>query len=230
MLDGVDAREDRCACAIGAVGMCSRRAASPMCFLDTSAELVIGELLCANLDPLGHDSAGGDELDAVGACLELLADGLTYLVGAVGLPANPSGVTTGHTHRQVGSHDAGAFDQALGTVASSGIGALMVMDSAMFNTHRQRILEFARTQRLPTVCGVRPYAEAGCLIAYAPDILEMWRRAAIFVDKLLKGATPADLPLERPQKLELVLNRTTAEALGVTLPPTLLIQADEVVQ
>ena len=114
--------------------------------------------------------------------------------------------------------DAGAFDQALGTVASSGAGALMVMDSAMFNAHRQRILGFARTHRLPTVCGVRPYAEAGCLIAYAPDIREMNRHAAVFVDKILKGAKPGDLPVEQPAKFELVINLKTAQALGLTIP------------
>ena len=106
----------------------------------------------------------------------------------------------------------------------------MVMDSAMFNAHRQRILAFARTQRLPTVCGVRPYAEAGCLMAYAPDIREMWRRAAVFVDKILKGAKPGDLPVEQPAKFALVLNLKTAQALGITMPPSLLILADEVIK
>jgi putative ABC transport system substrate-binding protein len=85
------------------------------------------------------------------------------------------------------------------------------MDSAMFNAHRQRILAFARTHRLPTVCGVRPYAEAGCLMAYAPDLLEMWRRAAVFVDKILKGAKPGDLPVEQPTTFELVINRASRE-------------------
>jgi putative tryptophan/tyrosine transport system substrate-binding protein len=126
--------------------------------------------------------------------------------------------------------DVGSFDQAFDTVASSGAEALMVMDSAMFNAHRQRILEFARTHRLPTVCGVRPYAEAGCLLAYAPDIREMNRRAAIFVDKILKGAKPGDLPVEQPAKFELILNLKTAQALGITFPPTLLVLADEVIQ
>ncbi len=126
--------------------------------------------------------------------------------------------------------DVGSFDQAFDTVASSGAEALMVMDSAMFNAHRQRILEFARTHRSPTVCGVRHYAEAGCLIAYAPDILEMFRRAAIFVDKILKGAKPGDLPVEQPAKFELVINLKAAKALGLTIPPTILFQADEVIQ
>jgi putative ABC transport system substrate-binding protein len=84
--------------------------------------------------------------------------------------------------------------------------------------------------RLPTVCGVRPYAEAGCLMAYAPDIREMFRRAAGFVDKILQGVKPGDLPVEQPAKIELVLNLRTAQALGITFPPTLLIQADEMIQ
>jgi putative ABC transport system substrate-binding protein len=126
--------------------------------------------------------------------------------------------------------DVGTFDRVFATIASSGAEALMVMDSAMFNEHRHGILEFARAYRLPTVCGVRIYAEAGCLIAYAPDILEMFRRAAVFVDKLLKGAKPGDLPVEQPAKLELVINLKTAKALGLTLPPTLLMLADEVIR
>src|SRR5262249_23148846 len=116
-----------------------------------------------------------------------------------------------------------AINDALARIAHSGAEALMIMDSSMFNAHRQRILEFARTHRLPTVCGVRAYAEAGCLIAYAPNILEMARRAAGFVDKILKGAKPADIPMELPAKLELVLNRKTAESLGIYFPPKLLV-------
>jgi len=106
----------------------------------------------------------------------------------------------------------------------------MVIYSAMFNAHRQRILDFALTHRLPTVRGVRPYAEAGCLIAYAPDIREMNRHAAVFVDKILKGAKPGDLPVEQPAKFELVINLKTAQALGLTIPPTLLFQANEMIR
>jgi putative ABC transport system substrate-binding protein len=131
---------------------------------------------------------------------------------------------------RVDAGTAEAISDALPRLAQSGAEALMIQNSALFHAHRQRILAFARTQRLPTVCGVRTMAEAGCLIAYAPNLVEMFRRAAIFVDKLLKGATPADLPLERPTKLELVLNLTTAEALGVAFAPTLLTLADEVLK
>jgi putative tryptophan/tyrosine transport system substrate-binding protein len=126
--------------------------------------------------------------------------------------------------------EVGTFDRAFETIASSGAEALMVMESSMFNEHRHGILAFARTHRLPTVCGVRTYAEAGCLIAYAPDILEMFRRAAVFVDKILKGTKPGDLPIEQPAKFELVINLKTAKALGITFPPTLLVLADEVIR
>ena len=123
-----------------------------------------------------------------------------------------------------------AISDALATITHSGANGLMIQDSSMFNAHRQHILDVARTHRLPTVCGVRAYAEAGCLIAYAPNIDEMSWRAAIFVDKILKGIKPADIPMELPHKLELVLNLTTAKALGITFPPTLLGLADAVLK
>jgi putative ABC transport system substrate-binding protein len=123
-----------------------------------------------------------------------------------------------------------AIDAALTTIATGGANALMIQDSALFSAQRQRILDFARTHRLPTVCGGRQYVEAGCLSAYSPNHVEMMRRAAVFVDKLLKGAKPADLPMELPSKLELFFNLQTAEGLGITLPPTLLSLADEVLK
>jgi putative tryptophan/tyrosine transport system substrate-binding protein len=126
--------------------------------------------------------------------------------------------------------DPGTFDHAFGTTATSGADALMIMDSSMFSGHRHRILDFARTSRLPTVCGGRQYAEAGCLVSYGPNHLELLRCAAVFVDKILKGAKPGDLPVEQPAKFELFLNLQTARALGLTIPPMLLFQADEVIQ
>ena len=123
-----------------------------------------------------------------------------------------------------------AISDALATIVQSEANALMIQDSAMFNAHRQHILDVAQTHRLPTVCGVRVYAEAGCLIAYAPNLLEMFRRTAGFVDKILKGTKPADIPMELPPKLELVLNLKTAEGLGITFPQRLLVLADEVMK
>jgi len=84
--------------------------------------------------------------------------------------------------------------------------------------------------RLPSIAPFRSYAEAGCLIAFGPSILEMSRRAAIYIDRILKGAKPADLPVERPTKYDFIINLHTAKALGLTIPPSLLLRADQVIE
>jgi putative ABC transport system substrate-binding protein len=122
------------------------------------------------------------------------------------------------------------MDAALATITTSGADALLIQNSARFNPQMPRIIAYARTHHLPMMCSGGPSVAAGCLIGYGPSRVEMFRRAALFVDKILKGATPADLPLELPQKLELVINLQTAQALGITIPPTLLILADEVIR
>lgn len=123
-----------------------------------------------------------------------------------------------------------AIDAALAAIKRSRVDALLVQDSFLFYAQRDRIQAFARQHRLPTVCGARAHAEAGCLIAYGPDTDEMWWRAAAFVDKILKGSKPAALPVEFPHKLDLVVNERTAKLLGVALSPTLLSLANEVVR
>jgi putative ABC transport system substrate-binding protein len=89
---------------------------------------------------------------------------------------------------------------------------------------------FAATHRLPTICGAVQFAEAGCLLSYSASHIAMYRRAAFYVDKILKGTQPADLPVEQPIKFELVINLKTAQALGLTIPPSLLFQANEVIR
>jgi len=96
--------------------------------------------------------------------------------------------------------------------------------------YRQQIADFALQHRLPLMGIVREQAEAGALLSYGTNQIENWRRAATYVDKILKGAKPADLPVQQPMKFELVINLKTAKALGLTIPPTLLFQADEVIQ
>jgi putative ABC transport system substrate-binding protein len=100
----------------------------------------------------------------------------------------------------------------------------------MFRLHRSRLAELAATSRLPTMHNVRAFVQAGGLMAYGPSPLDISRRAAVYVDKILKGAKPADLPVEQPTKFELVINLKTAQELGLTIPPTLLFQADEVIK
>jgi putative tryptophan/tyrosine transport system substrate-binding protein len=123
-----------------------------------------------------------------------------------------------------------AFDGAFATMTRAHAGALLVVADGMFLQHRRRLAELAATSRLPAIYRGRAYVEAGGLLGYGASLPDTWRRAATFVDKLLKGAKPADLPVEQPTTFELVINLKTAEALGLTIPPTLLFQADEVIR
>ena len=104
------------------------------------------------------------------------------------------------------------------------------MDDPLVQSLRASIVEFAKQQRLPLVAEFRPLVEAGGLISYGPNQIDMWRRAAVYVDKIFKGANPADLPVEQPTKFELVVNLKTAKALGLTVPQSLLATADEVIE
>ena len=100
----------------------------------------------------------------------------------------------------------------------------------MLFTSRTRLADLALKNRLPTMFAQRQYAEAGGLMAYSADFSDLFRRAATFVDKILKGAKPADLPVEQPAKWELVINLKTAKALGLTIPPSLLARADQIIE
>ena len=108
--------------------------------------------------------------------------------------------------------------------------ALMINLSAVTIFHRKRLAALAITKKIPTMCEQASFAHAGCLMAYAADRKHMMGRAAAFVDKILKGASPADLPVEIASRYKLVVNLKTAKALGITLPPSTLLQATEVIE
>jgi putative ABC transport system substrate-binding protein len=122
------------------------------------------------------------------------------------------------------------FERAFEAMTRASAEALMVLQSPMFLTHQRRIADLAEKHRLPAMYQRRDYVEAGGLIAYGSSRRELFRRAAAYVDKILKGAKPADLPVEQPMKFELVINLKTAMVLGLTIPPALLFQADEVIK
>src|SRR6516162_3766394 len=108
--------------------------------------------------------------------------------------------------------------------------ALYVCSDILTTTNRVRVNTLALTARLPMMYGVREYVEAGGLMSYGPNFLDLWRRTGDLVDKILRGAKPADIPVEQPTKFDLVINLTTAKALGLDVPPTLLARADEVIE
>jgi len=137
---------------------------------------------------------------------------------------------TGLTMDTVPVRSAAALEAAFATLARHHSGAVDIIPSPMLFSHRQRLAELAVKHRLPTVVGSREYVEAGGLASYGADYPDLFRHAATFVEKILKGAKPGDLPVEQPTKFELVINLKTAKALGLTIPPSLLGRADEVIQ
>ena len=120
--------------------------------------------------------------------------------------------------------------RAFDTATQAGDGALLVLPATLFGLHERLLVALARDHQLPAIAWQRSFAEVGGLLAYGPNMAELWRRLAYYVDRLLKGATPAALPVERPTKFEFVINLKAARALDLTLPPRLLFQADEVIR
>jgi putative ABC transport system substrate-binding protein len=128
------------------------------------------------------------------------------------------------------AHDPGGFEKAFAALATERAGALMVQTDAMFITHRRRIVELAARSRVPTIYGDREFVDAGGLMFYGATLANLYHDAASYADRILKGARPADLPVEQPTKLELVINLKAAKALGLTIPPSVIGRADYLVE
>ena len=122
------------------------------------------------------------------------------------------------------------FDQAFSTIAAERADALIVFPSPMLFNERKRIVDLAVKHRLPSISMAREFVQLGGLMSYGASIVDLQRRAAAYVDKILKGAKPADLPVQQPTKFELVINLKTAQALGLTIPQSILLRADEVIE
>jgi putative ABC transport system substrate-binding protein len=114
--------------------------------------------------------------------------------------------------------------------AARGVSAVVLTDDAVFTAHRAQIAELARKNRIPVISSTSEFAHAGGLMSYGPNTTDLYRRAASYLNKILKGVKPADLPVEQPTKLELVVNLLTAEALGIAIPPSILLRADELIE
>jgi ABC-type uncharacterized transport system substrate-binding protein len=205
----------------------------------------VGSGLVASLARPGGNVTGLSTLspELVGKQLELLKDVLPTVsrVAVLWNPANPVHALTvqeadvaaqalGVQLHRVEAHGPEAFDSAFAAMTRAPAGALLVMGDYMFHQHRRRLAELAATSHLPTMHQGRDYVEAGGLVSYWPSPPDGWRRGATYVDKILKGAKPADLPVEQPTTFELVINLKTAKDLGLTIPPTLLFQATELIR
>jgi putative ABC transport system substrate-binding protein len=179
--------------------------------------------------------------ELVGKQLEILKDVVPKLsrVALLGNPAN-GGNAPQVRHAQDAARALGVrlqpleargpseIDTAFAAMTNERAGAVIVLVDAMLLDHRTRIADLAERRRLPAVYGLSDHAEAGGLMAYGPNRLDMFRRAATYVDKILKGVKPGDLSVEQPTKFALVINLKTAKVLGLTIPPALLQRADQV--
>ena len=122
------------------------------------------------------------------------------------------------------------FDGAFSAIVHEHAGAVLVLSTPLYMGESKRLADLALTHKLPTMFGPREHVEAGGLLSYGPDRADLYRRAAAYVDKILKGANPAELPVQQATKFELVLNLKTAKALGLTIPQSVILRADEVIQ
>jgi len=203
--------------------------------------------LVASLARPGGNVTGLSNLtpQLVGKCLEVLKQAIPA-VSQVAILWQPNGFVE-RTRREVrkGAELAGRelamqlhflearaptdFERAFGDMTRAGVGAVIVVVTAMFVQQRRRLAELAAKRRLPAVYGSSESVRVGGLMSYGPDLADSFRRAAIYVDKILKGAKPRDLPIEQPTKFDLVINLKTAKALGLTIPPSLLQRADQVI-
>jgi putative ABC transport system substrate-binding protein len=181
--------------------------------------------------------------ELAGKHLELLREVVPKIsqVAVLGNPANPgtaaqlreakaAAQALGLQLHVVEARGPGELDRAFAAMTSAHAEAVLVLVDAMFGSQREKIANLAIKSRLPAVSGLTRHAQAGDLLAYGASRVEVYRRAATYVDKILKGAKPGDLPIEQPTKFELVINLKTAKALGLTIPPSLLARADQVIE
>ncbi len=127
-------------------------------------------------------------------------------------------------------NSAAELEAAFVRLKQAGTQGLLVADDGLFFTQRLQIAELALAQRLPTMFGYTEAVEAGGLMSYSPSSAENYRRSAVFIDKILRGARPADIPVEQPTRFELAINVKTAKALGIAIPPSLRVRADRIVE
>jgi putative ABC transport system substrate-binding protein len=182
-------------------------------------------------------------MDIFGKGLELLREAVPKIrrVAILSNPANPSHAlaitnvkaaagSLGVQLQLLEAREPNQFDGAFAAMAKERVDALLVVSDGMFILHRARLANLAAKNKVPSMHGVRENVEAGGLMSYGPSTVAAWRRTAFFVDRILKGAKPADLPVEQPTKFELVINLKTAKTLGLDMPASLLARADEVIE
>ena len=226
--------------------LAAKQATRTLPIVFTSATDPVTDELVASLARPGGNLTGLSNLapELVGKCLEQIketvpqvslvavlwqpgsAGGHTDMLKAAERAARPLGVRL----QIVEARGPADFDRAFSDMTRARAGALAVLGSGILNSERRRLVDLAARHRLPTVYTSRDFVDAGGLMTYGPSLADSFRRAAAYVDKILKGTKPGDLPVEQPTKFELMINLRTAKALGLTIPPSLLLRADQVIE
>jgi putative tryptophan/tyrosine transport system substrate-binding protein len=198
-----------------------------------------------NLTPPGGNITGvsGFASEVAGKWLELLGQvsPKTKRVVLLSNPANPNiasiAGTTESASRLLGmqlsvaeARDDEGLERAFTTLTSASAGALIIPPDPLFNVQRRKIATFTAKHKLPAISGMESFPAAGGLMFYGTTLVDNWRRAAVYVDRILKGAKPGDLPVERPVKFELVINLKSAKQIGLSIPPHVLARADRVIR
>ena len=204
----------------------------------------VGAGLVASLARPGGNLTGLSSVtpDIVGKQVQVLKEAVPTLANLIfvsnpGVPAGALALkeaekaaqSIGARLRVIGVRDPEEFEPALVDVPKERTAILMFPDPLTF-THRRRLMSVAVQHGFGVVSGSKEFAEAGGLLSYGPSFVDMFRRAAVYVDRILRGTKPADLPIEQPTKFELVINAKTAKALGLAIPPPLLLRADQVIE
>jgi putative ABC transport system substrate-binding protein len=211
----------------------------------TTANDPVGDRQVSSLARPGGNLTGFSllALDLNGKRLELLKEAFPKLTRVAFLPITGEGIAEKRFKeaeiaaeglrlqlQRLSSKGADDLGSGFDAAKHAGAQALIVHPSTFVVTNRARIIELAAKHRLPAIYPSTQYAEAGGLMSYGPDTLDNWRRAATYVDKILKGAKPADLPVQQPMKFEFVINLKTAKQIGLTIPPNVLARADKVIR
>jgi putative ABC transport system substrate-binding protein len=225
--------------------LAAKQATSTVPIVMTTGGDPVREGLIASLARPGGNITGLTSIstDLAGKRLELLTETIGKLtrVGVLLNPGDPSSsgslAETEAAARALGVEvqalevrSPDDFETAFKAASRRRVQALIILQNSLINSQRTRILELATKNRLPTMFGEAAQVESGGLMSYAPNSAELFRRAATYVDKILKGAKPADLPVEQPMKFEFVINLKAAKQIGLTIPPNVLARADRVIR
>jgi len=231
---------------VGALAAKQATRTLPIVFIGAADPVTSG--LVTSLARPGGNATGSSNLapELVGKCLEQLKQAIPG-VGRVAVLWQPGGQGEGTNKDMLKGADVAAralgmrpqfveargpedFDRAFSEMTRARAGALTVLPSAMLFVERRRLVDLAAKSRLPAVYTWREFVDAGGLMSYGPNLADLFRRAATYVDKILKGMKPGELPVEQSMKFELVINLTAAKALGLTIPQSVLLRADQVIQ